>query len=49
MKYEVMVESMVDWLVVDADNEEQAKEKAIEIARNGAEWTASITNEFGDD
>lgn len=42
MKYEVLVE-VTDWITVDADNEEDAKQAAIDIARKGAEWFACIT------
>jgi len=41
MKYEVMVETIVDWYIVEADDEEQAKENAIDLARRESKWIAT--------
>lgn len=46
MKYEVMVEAF-DFIDVEAKSEEDAKQAAVDIARNGGvEWTTAITREW---
>lgn len=41
--YEVVLEMATDWYKIEADNEEEAKEKVLDSARRSANFVVYVT------